>query len=468
MRLRLAWIAPLVLAIMAGTGGAPASADTTMASVVVYGSSGAQPAVPITLSELQQTPGCTPYGQQAITENGYDGQQTITLPADAWSVDSILNCTPALHTGTGVSVIVIQPNGDPELGPYSDLSGKPALDSAVISYTLGNNGPDYDRPWNSQPDDYDLPDQVIQAPSGILLQVYNPVTTFPVSISPANGTVAAGAAVTFSASAPGAKGSTSERWSFGGGAPSSTDSSPTVTFNTPGTFDVSVLVTDSRQAVGTVTTTITVNPASGAPPTQTGANPQTGNGTTGGTSPTGPINGHGGTPGTKPGSSHRGAATPTGHGSGSRPSRHPSHQSTKRSPSGTASSPASTTTTSSKPATTPASTSTSTTPTTTQPTAPPARHQPPSHHVTPPQPSPTQGQVVHGLLISDVVALPPDQSPLVVTAQPAAATPPPVRRGVRASLIPGLGAGLAIVLLLALGAGREWRGWRSAALRPRA
>lgn len=60
---------------------------------------------------------------------------------------------------------------------------------------------------------------------------------------------------------------------------------------------------------------------------------------------------------------------------------------------------------------------------------------------------------MHGRLIADVVAVPLDQSPLL--PQPSVAVPPPVRPGVRASVVPGLGAALVIVLLLALGAGRE-------------
>jgi hypothetical protein len=67
-----------------------------------------------------------------------------------------------------------------------------------------------------------------------------------------------------------------------------------------------------------------------------------------------------------------------------------------------------------------------------------------------------------------VIPLPPDQSPLIAVPEPTVSTPAPVRRGVSRSLIAGLGAGLGIVLLLALGAGRELRDWRSAALRPRA
>jgi hypothetical protein len=72
---------------------------------------------------------------------------------------------------------------------------------------------------------------------------------------------------------------------------------------------------------------------------------------------------------------------------------------------------------------------------------------------------------VRGLLIADIHPVSLSASPLVTTAEPPVATAAPVRRGVRASVIPGLGAALAIVLLLGLGAGRELRDRRWSALR---
>ncbi len=72
-----------------------------------------------------------------------------------------------------------------------------------------------------------------------------------------------------------------------------------------------------------------------------------------------------------------------------------------------------------------------------------------------------------GQLVSDVTPLPAAVSPLVHIASAPLATAPPARQAIRTSLLPGLAAGFAVVLLLGLGASRELRGrggWR--ALRP--
>jgi hypothetical protein len=68
--------------------------------------------------------------------------------------------------------------------------------------------------------------------------------------------------------------------------------------------------------------------------------------------------------------------------------------------------------------------------------------------------------VVTGRLISDVTALPPDASPLVQAVPAPAASAPAVRRAIGTSLLPGLAAGFAVLVLLGLGAGRELRGLR--------
>ena len=73
--------------------------------------------------------------------------------------------------------------------------------------------------------------------------------------------------------------------------------------------------------------------------------------------------------------------------------------------------------------------------------------------------SPLTGPVVAGRLISDVVPLAPSASPLVHLVPATVASAPPARRALRASVLPALGAALAVVLLLGLGAGREL-GWR--------
>ena len=89
---------------------------------------------------------------------------------------------------------------------------------------------------------------------------------------------------------------------------------------------------------------------------------------------------------------------------------------------------------------------------------------PPLPRTRPASPPPPSGPLVAGLLISDVTPLPPGASPLVHTAPARPATAPPARQAIRATLLPALGGGLAVLLLLGLGAGRELRGrrrWRA-------
>jgi hypothetical protein len=69
------------------------------------------------------------------------------------------------------------------------------------------------------------------------------------------------------------------------------------------------------------------------------------------------------------------------------------------------------------------------------------------------------GQVVDGRVISEVTPLPLDASPLVTIVAASPATAPAVRRPARTSIVAGLSAGLAILVLLGLGA-RHQLGWR--------
>jgi hypothetical protein len=67
-------------------------------------------------------------------------------------------------------------------------------------------------------------------------------------------------------------------------------------------------------------------------------------------------------------------------------------------------------------------------------------------------------------LISDVTPIPAAASPLTHIEPAAVATAPPARRAIRTSLLPALAAGLAVLLLLGLGARRELRtrrDWRA-------
>jgi PKD domain len=103
------------------------------------------------------------------------------------------------------------------------------------------------------------------------------------------------------------------------------------------------------------------------------------------------------------------------------------------------------------------------------PPSTPVRHAPAvtGHHRTavkgPPTPvvgTTSKAPLVTGRLIGSVVLLPAGASPLVHGLGGPAASPAPVRRGVVASVAPGLAGALAVILLLSLGAGRELR-WRA-------
>jgi hypothetical protein len=125
--------------------------------------------------------------------------------------------------------------------------------------------------------------------------------------------------------------------------------------------------------------------------------------------------------------------------------------------------------------------STATTPSTTQPTTgtasaatpPPATTIPTTTTTTPHRTAPRRpkatappartGPLVTGRLVSDVVPLSAGSSPLV-RATPAAAAPPQVRQATRSRSLAAPGAGLAVALLLGLGAWWELRGrrrWRA-------
>jgi hypothetical protein len=83
---------------------------------------------------------------------------------------------------------------------------------------------------------------------------------------------------------------------------------------------------------------------------------------------------------------------------------------------------------------------------------------------SPPATSSASEPLVKGRLISDVIPLPPGASPLVQDVSAPAATAPAVRPAVATTILPTLGAALAVVFLLGLGAGRELRGrrdWRA-------
>ncbi len=231
-------------------------------------------------------------------------------------------------------------------------------------------------------------------------------------------------------------------WNFDGGAPSSAAPSPQVTFGSAGQYNVTVQVTDTQGGGGVASIPITV----GTPPAPaTGGHKQKGAGKNKKShSPTGPLN-SGGYPRRRP-------ARPAEERSVDDVREdHDDHQLDHHHT--TTSTSTSTATTPSPSTASHASTAHRTTTSRKRPTSAP--------RVRPTTPPPQSGPTVVGLLVSDVTPLPSDVSPLVHTVLAPAATAPPARQAIRASLLPALGAGLAVLLLLGLGAGRELRGRRS-------
>ena len=262
-------------------------------------------------------------------------------------------------------------------------------------------------------------------------------------------TIPAGGTISFSATyEPSNVSGVNYNWSFDGGAANSTASAPTVTFNTGGTYKVTVQVSDDSGGGGVGAIPITVT--SSTPPTSNNNGPTTGpknsggkhgqvprkhqsgnggqkhngkpsNGSTGGhhsTTPTSPS--HGGT--TPAGSGGSGATTPT---SGS------------SAPHGTAAAKS-------------------------QSAAPKSNRHATSHLKAAPPPAPgVQAPVVNGQLVSDVTPVPAGESPLVHVEAGVAATSQAARSNSPGSPLGPIVGALAVVALLALGARRELRGKRN-------
>lgn len=446
-------------AVLAGPSAPLARADDGSQPVVVATvySQGASSTETATVSALQQ---CASYsGPSTMQELGRGGFVPVTLPPTAWALSDVLKClqpTPVTLVGQQGGVTVLNADGSPQTDSGSQLSGADLAPSGSTDFNNTQEAPvvsnlgtaiRYDRPWRGQ-SDLDYLDQVTDGVNGQAQPLQIEVFTGPlltVTIHASQTTVSAGGTVTFSAtvSDPGATG-LSYNWTFDGTAPNSTSPTPQVTFANQGQFNVTVQVADSEGGGGVATIPITV----GTPPAPvTGGHNQTGAGTNRKShSPTGPK---------KSGGHHVGG--PAGKktsGQSTTPSK------TKTNTTGGATSqPTSTatipTTTPTTPATTPHS---ATTPTPRPATTPRAR---PKHSTAPRTrpitPLPLTGPRVNGLLISDVTTVPADASPLVHTVPAAVATAPPARQAVRTSVLPIVGAALAVVFLLGLGARRELR-----------
>jgi len=472
---RFAVVALAAVALLAcGSDLALATPSDRILSVTVY-KPGAQAATEsITSGSLESRPGaCPPYGKTSMQEYGLGGRsEPQQFGNTTWTLATILGCLqPAIQPADATGgITVFTADGSPESGPDSTLaSGDLApptsfndpSESPVIS-DLGSSMR-YDRPWRGG-SDQDYLDQITEG-APIAISVFEGHQIL-VTASASPTTVGQGGTVSFSASASGS--GLSYQWSFGGGAPSSTQQNPQITFNSAGVWTVSLLVTDTNGDAGHAQLTVTVNPSS-----QTTSTP-----TTPGTITTGPSNSTGTTPGGAPGTTSGGNGPPNG-----KPTNQPAgitHRSPKKHKGKTTTTKTNTNTTPTAPSGggsggsgsggfpgsgsrgsdssgAGASTTASPTPTTTS-------HRTPTHSSRPAPPVAGAPRLVTGELVSDVVPIPENASPLV-HAQPAAvpATAPALHPPSRPSPLPIIGSALAVLALLVAGAARELRGpwtWR--------
>ena len=470
-RFALALVSALVALSVTSAGATADPNSNVVVSATVYTASGTT-TDSVTLAALQADPGrCPAYtGPASMHELGRVGFVDVPLPPSGaqtgtWALSTALACmqTPiALNAVQGVTVLNLdgapQTDSGSQLGPsdlaspsdFSDPSEVPVIEA------LGSSN-QYDRPWRGNGDQNFL-DEVQQSqnsglPAPISIEVFEgPMLTVKVTASRAS--VPVGGAVTFHAIVTGA-GATglSYSWSFGGGAPGSTAPAPRARFGSAGQYDVTVQVTDAAGGAGVAAIPITVG---GKPPPATGGHNRNGTGTAPRShTPTGPRRSSGNHPGAPAGNSKHSGST-TG-GTPTTGSATPSHPQTT--PTTTAPTPTTTATASTTPTTTPTTSTTPRAPAASSHAAPVRTPPHPRIRQTSKPASPLTGPVVSGRLISDVVPLAPGASPLVHVVPAAVASAPPARRALRVSVLPAIGAALAVVLLLALGAGREL-GWR--------
>ena len=455
----------LVVALTGGVlghSGAVARADSSgpLVSATVYSANGTT-SESVSVVQLQGSSQCPVYGgPEVMDEMGHQGPVNVTLSqTNTWALSTILGCLQPnpvpLTSVQGVTVFTAA--GTPETDSGSGITPADLKPLGQTDFNNPNEGPavtalgssnEYDRPWRGssgpQPD-YDYSDQVVTAsPGGQAAPVDIEVFEGPLLTVTANAsqtTVPVGGTVTFSATVAGQNGSSlSYSWDFDGGAANSTAATPEVTLGSAGQYDVTVQVTDTQGGGGVASIPITVGTT---PAPTTGSHPQSGAGTNHKShTPTGPKKSKGTHAGARAGKSTSSTSSTTGAG----------NSTSSSATSTTATSPTSTqaSTTSTHPATTPAPHHTAApSATRRRATAPRARPTPPPH---------ASGPLVTGQLISDVTPL--ATSPFVHTVPAPAATAPPARQAIRASLLPGVGAGLAVLLLLGLGAARELRGRR--------
>jgi hypothetical protein len=451
-RLALGVVACLGLLTLSSTA-AVADDSAPVVQATVYASGGQPTQDSVSPGYLLAHPSqCPLYTGGTLQEYGRTGSEPITpSPTSSWTVGTILGClqTPiALADVTGVTVIgsdgAPQTGGNSQIAPADLATPSDFLNTAQNPVIQAGGYNEYDRPQRNA-SDLDFLDEVTEnTPIGI--EVFEgPPLTVRASASPT--TVTVGSSVDFSAVVSGNNGSAlSYNWTFGGGAASSTQAAPQVQFTTAGVWTVNVEVTDANGGGGGDQLTVTVNqPGSTTTPTTTGA------------TTTGPDKSSGPTPGAPP-TRQKQSGTPNSgkqhtHGKGGNTTSTQSQTTT------THTSTTQTTTTPAAGSSGGSSGSSGESGATTNPTASTTTGQKapsaPTHQPTPKPTTPASDTPVRGQLISDVVALPADRSPLVHVV-PASSGGAPARQAPEPpSILPIAGAALGVLVLLGLGAQRE-------------
>ncbi|HEX3977475.1 MAG TPA: PKD domain-containing protein [Solirubrobacteraceae bacterium] len=436
------------------TASAGADASAPLVQATIYPAGGGTQVDSVSQAQLESNPSqCPTYsGGSTMTEYGRQGQVTVPLSSSTtWTLSTILRClqTPVDRAAvTGVTVI--GDDGAPLTAPNSQLTPadlatpsdfQDTAESPVVQ--AAGSTDQYDRPWRGGPD-LNYLDETQTTP--IAIEVFEgPALT--VSASASATSVTAGSTITFSAAVTGNNGSAlAYNWSFGGGAASSAQASPQVRFATAGVWTVSLEVRSANGGGGGAQLSVTVNPP-GSTTTPTSTGPVT----------TGPDKSKGPKPGGKPTKQKQSGTRNNGntHGKGTQTTSTTSQTTTTQ-------------TTTTQSTTTPAagssggslggSSGAAAGPAANPPQSTTTHHKAPaapSHQTTTtPAPAPT-GTLVRGQLISDVIPLPADRSPLVHLVPGSAAGAPARQAPEGPSWWPIAGAALAILALLGLGAWRE-------------
>jgi hypothetical protein len=479
-----------VAAVVLGGAPAVAAADTVIAQATIFAPNAAPTQVSVTLPQLQQPPcGSTadtsdsaPLVNEATTGPGAIAGWPAPGPTSgAWLLSDVLSCMH-ISLQPGESVEVLRSNGSTEdpLGADDLAPSSEWYDSQAPTIIDDGDNVDYYRPPTTVDEQNGL-DVVEGGP--ILLWVNQGGPPLDGGIAGPSGGVSAGVPATFTATwaAQIPVGKLTFTWSVSGGTVTAGQESPSASVVFPAgndggsnTYTVSLEITDTDGSSGDWTLPVTVGTPA-APTTSGTPNPSSGQSQQPSAATTGPQKSGGKVPGAKPGKSHAprpgsakhhvASAPATSVANPKRPAHHVAVRPTAIAPSarvpasnGKASSGANAGTVGSTPAAGPkgAAVRASTRP------AVKRRRAPRTHTTTvtrTPPPATSGGPLVRGRLVADVAAMPATSSPLVYRVVAPAAAAPAVRRGARSSILPAVGAALAVILLFLGGVGRELR-WR--------